>query len=266
MKLQYASDLHLEFPENKEFLKKNPLVPMGDVLILAGDIVPFAVMEKHNDFFDYISLNFSETYWIPENHEYYYSDIADYRDLKIKQIRANVFLVNNTVIEKGNLRIVFSSLWSHISEHKQWSIRQSISDFHVIKYKNEKLLPFHFNELHDECLTFLKNELIRDYSGKTIVATHHVPTFFNYPEKYKDSELNEAFAVELFDLIESNEPDYWIFGHHHVNVGAFTIGKTNLVTNQMGYIKCKEDDGFDCKAYIDINNFDNHDNKGNFAQ
>ena len=34
----------------------------------------------------------------------------------------------------------------------------------------------------------------------------------------------------------------------------------------MCYIRCKEDDGFDGKSHIDINDFDNHDNKGTFAQ
>ena len=76
MKIQYCSDLHLEFPENNFFLKQNPLKIEGDILILAGDILLFKDINKYEYFFNFISENFKYTYWIPGNHEYYYSNIS----------------------------------------------------------------------------------------------------------------------------------------------------------------------------------------------
>ena len=252
MIVQYASDLHLEFPENKQFLKTNPMKPMGDVLILAGDIVPFAVMDKHGDFFSYISDHFETTYWVPGNHEYYYYDAATKCGMLNEKIRDNVFLVNNITIQHNSVQFIFSTLWSKISPANEWLIEKRISDFHVIRYNGYRFSSVQFNQLHHESLTFLKQALHHNNTGKTIVVTHHVPTFFNYPEKYKGDILNEAFAVELYDLIETSGPDFWIFGHHHFNGADFEIGKTNLATNQLGYVKYGEHQLFDTEKVVEL--------------
>ncbi|HRW21596.1 MAG TPA: metallophosphoesterase, partial [Bacteroidales bacterium] len=125
-----------------------------------------------------------------------------------------------------------------------------MSDFHVINYKDESLKPAQYNQLHEESLSFLKSEINKTGSGKVIVVTHHVPTFFNYPQIYKGDILNEGFGVELFEFIETSKINYWIFGHHHFNTNAFTIGNTKLLTNQLGYVSRFEHELFRPDAVI----------------
>jgi predicted phosphohydrolase len=252
MKLQYASDLHMEFPENREFLKRNHLQPEGDVLLLAGDIVPFAIMDKHSDFFSYISDNFNTTYWIPGNHEYYHSDISARAGSFNEKIKNNLFLVNNISVIHENVKLIFSTLWTNISSGNQFEVRQRLSDFHVIKYNNKGLTPDHYNFLHEQCRSFLSEEISKARPEKKVIITHHVPTLINYPEKYKGDSLNEAFAVEMHDEVLRSDADFWIFGHHHYNTPDFLIGSTTLLTNQLGYVKYDECPGFDTKKIITV--------------
>lgn len=240
MRIQYCSDLHLEFRENMGFLRSNPLEPKGDILLLAGDIVPFAVMHKHADFFDYVADHFEATYWLSGNHEYYHSDIADRSGQLNEKIRSNVFLVNNLAVIYPDLKLIFSTLWSKISIAHQTAIENGMSDFHVIRKNGTPFSANHFNELHIECRLFIEQELQKPQEGKMMVVTHHVPTYIQYPPKYKGDVLNEAFATELFDFIEQSCVDYWLFGHHHYNTPDFMVGKTRMITNQLGYVKYNE--------------------------
>jgi predicted phosphohydrolase len=245
LKLQYASDLHIEFPQNREFLKSHYLQPAGEILILAGDIVPFAVIDKHKDFFSYLSDNFKMTYWLPGNHEYYHFDIAEKSGEVNEKIRSNLFLVNNISKVHENTKMIFSTLWSKISPGHQWQIERSLNDFRLIKFNGYRFSADKFNRLHEECLTFIEKELNETLTENTVVISHHCPTFLNYPEQYKGDLLNEAFAVELYDLIHSSKIDYWVFGHHHSNVPEFSIGNTKLVTNQLGYVQRNEHGQFE---------------------
>ena len=252
MKLQYASDLHLEFPENREFLKRNLLQPAGDVLLLAGDIVPFAVMDKYSDFFTYISDTFKTTYWIPGNHEYYRADISERSGSFNEKIRDNLFLVNNVSVIHEQVKLIFSTLWTSISPGNQFEIRQRLSDFHTIKNHNKGFTPDHYNLLHEQCRSFLNEEISKAGTEKKVIVTHHVPTLMNYPEKFRGDSLNEAFAVEMYNEVLRSEADFWIFGHHHNNTHDFQIGSTTLTTNQLGYVKYDECPGFDTKKIITI--------------
>jgi len=248
MKVQYHSDLHLEFSENRYYLKENPIKPVGDILVLAGDILPFYLIDSYKRYFKGWSDQFEEVYWLPGNHEYYNSDISKRTGKLNEKIETNVTLINNDSINHDGIKFVFSTLWSAISPENHWLIQQSLSDFHVIKRDGLPFTPSDFNALHQDSLHFLNKEL--KSTSEKIIVTHHVPTFYNYPEKYKGDILNEAFAVELFDLIESTGSKFWIYGHHHQFIPPFQIGSTQLLTNQLGYVRNKEHHDFDDSKYL----------------
>lgn len=251
MKIQFASDLHLEFKENKQWLLVNPIQPVGEVLILAGDIILFGLQDSHDDFFDYVSNHFEQTFWLPGNHEYYYYDLAKRCGTLQEKIRENVTLVNNIAVNYKSVRFVFSTLWTHISPTQQYAIQHGMSDFMVIEFNGRPFTPAHYNEQHLACKNFLEAEF-KAQSKNTIVVTHHVPTLLNYPKQYLGSVLNEAFAVELYDLIEGSNADYWIYGHHHQPIPPFKIGSTTLICNQLGYVHHRENLSFDAAAVIEV--------------
>jgi predicted phosphohydrolase len=247
MTFQYASDLHLEFPKNAEYLRKFPLQPRAAILILAGDVVPFTQMERFGDFWDYLADNFEHTYWLPGNHEYYKSDLSDWPVNFHQKIRPNIILLNNESIVVDDTRFLFSTMWSHISMQNRWHVERGLSDFRLVMHEGKRLDIDRFNKTHEACLTFLQQENHWLGPHKKVVITHHVPTLKKYPARYKGDALIDGFAVELFDLITQRQPHAWIYGHHHENTAAFRIGKTRLLTNQLGYLQSKNPIRFDPK-------------------
>ncbi|MBW7936548.1 MAG: metallophosphoesterase [Flavobacteriales bacterium] len=254
MKVQFLSDLHIEFPENRQWLSKHAIPVLGDVLVLAGDIMPLAQLDHHADFITYLSDHFSQVFWIPGNHEYYYHAIDDYVYTSEIDLRKNVKLVHNKAVQYNDVRFVFSTLWSKVPSSLASIIQERLSDFFLIKYQNKPIDTDLYNVLHDISVQFLTRELSDEFSqpSQTIVVTHHVPTLYKYPSKYLHSKINAAFAVEMKDFIHATQPDFWIFGHHHSNVKPFQIGKTRFLTNQLGYVRYREHTGFQPNLFLEI--------------
>lgn len=250
MILQYCSDLHLEFFDNADLIRDKPIEPVGEVLILAGDISNLDKISRHRDFFNYISDNFKQTWWVPGNHEYYHNDLAGRTSAFNERIRNNISLVNNTAIEYDGHRLVFSTLWSQVSLMNAWRVEKSMNDFYQVTLNGKRFTVPDYNNLHKNCVIFLRDILEANFDGKTVVVTHHVPTFQNYPPEYKSDFLNEAFATDLDSLILDTKPGYWIYGHHHRNIPEFKIGETTLLTNQLGYVQADEHYWFKRDSYI----------------
>lgn len=252
MKIQYCSDLHLEFPMNKKFMEQHPIEPAGEVLILAGDILPFDLHKKQTAFVDFIADNFEMVYWIPGNHEYYGYDLATVPDPLLEKLRSNVWLINNQAVTYNDISFICSTLWSKIDPVNALDIQRNVSDFFSIRWQEKKFTTREFNQLHRQSVSFIQDAIKENSTAKNIVVTHHVPTLCQYPAQYRHSPLNGAFATELYDTIHDSGASYWIYGHHHSNIPAFAIGNTTMLTNQLGYVQQNEHVGFKTKACIEI--------------
>ncbi len=252
MKIQYCSDLHLEFPHNREFIKNHPIIPVGEILVLAGDILPFTQLHEHKDFLDLLSSSFEKVFWIPGNHEYYGSDINNRSSSFCEKIHANLFLVNNYEQKIKDVNFIFSTLWSKISVEHQFIIQNTLSDFTAIRDQGGNLKIQKFNDLHDACFEFISRTVKKNENEKNVVISHHVPTFMNYPEQHATSKVNQGFATELFEFIHASNIDYWLYGHHHTNTPDFTINSTQLITNQLGYVKYKKNKTYKNNAFFEI--------------
>jgi hypothetical protein len=142
-------------------------------------------------------------------------------------------------------------LWSKISSKNQKNIEKGVPDFDCITNKNKKLKTPMFNKLHDESLTFIKKSLLNS-KNKSIVITHYLPSDMCNTDYHRNSPINEAFCVDLTEYIKTCNANFWIYGHSHANQPPIYIGKSILLTNQLGYVEWNEHKNFKQNAYISI--------------
>ena len=246
LRIQFVSDLHLEFPENRTFLKKHPLEITGDILLIAGDTAYLDLPNSHKDsysqysFWDWASKNYKQVIVCFGNHDFYgHYDLATIPDGYCKTIRHNVHGYYNSVVHIGNTDIIVSTLWAHIEPYNAYFTERGVSDFYQIKYNGHRLTADDFNREHERCLNFIKDAVAKSKAITKIVLTHHVPTSLCTAEEFKNSTINGAFTVELGKYIIDSGINYWIYGHSHRNIDK-QIGHTRILSNQLGYVAYNE--------------------------
>ena len=231
MRIQYMSDLHLEFQENSRYLRYNELPVTGDVLVLAGDIS--YLKDKTApvmNFWKWASKNYRQVLIVPGNHEYYnYSDVME-RGFQWKwMLRENVGYYQNQAVRIDDTDFILSTLWSHINPNDEYFVWKGMNDFRQIKFGGKST------------------------ANHIVVVTHHLPTLQVVAAHHRGSVLNSAFASEYDNLIANSRIDTWIYGHSHTNIDT-EIGGTKVISNQMGYIFADEHlmNGFESGKFIEI--------------
>ena len=255
MKIQYASDLHLEFAENRQFMGKVGLEPVGDILVLAGDVSYLADGKSiRNPFFDWCAANFKETFIVPGNHEFYHGyDIGHTLEDYEFKYRPNVRYLNNRSVVIGDLELFFTTLWTRIDPVNIWPIQRGMNDFRHCLLERVRFNVNDVDGIHWLCKDWLEKAIKASEASHKIVVTHHCPTIRPEFNGYPDSALNSAFQVKMDEFIEASEVDYWIYGHTHFAGGSSgKIGNTTLLCNQLGYVAYCEHHDFMPGAVIEI--------------
>lgn len=249
IKLQIASDLHLEFPDNKKWLDVNPLIPKANILLLAGDIVVDKYKEKAGKFYEKIEGDFSNIISVMGNHEFYKGDVAYAYPSYFKQITGKHIKLNNKSVIIGNVKFIVSVLWSFVLPQHTATIWNTMNDYALISTKDTygtkiPLAVEATNKYHQISLDFIKSELKKPFDGKVVVITHHLPSYRLIKPKHAGDPVNSAFATNLDDLIESNpQIALWVCGHSH-DFADIVIGSTRVVANPLGYVLENEHHGF----------------------
>ena len=255
MKIQYASDLHLEFAENKSFIEHGGIEPSGDVLVLAGDVLYLGNWKMlEASFWDWCAEHFRETFIVPGNHEFYGGfDIAQtVSDFEL-ETRPNVRYLNNKSILLGDTELFFTTLWTRIDPVHLCTIQQGMNDFVCCKLNGRRFFANDVDELHQQCLDWLTGALAASKATNKVLVTHHCPTLRQEFNGYPGGALNSAFQVDLDKFIENSGADYWIYGHTHYAGGSgTTIGNTHMLCNQLGYVAYNENKDYRQSAIIEI--------------
>lgn len=165
--------------------------------------------------------------------------------------------MNNKTFVLDDIKIIGSTLWSHIpSEHSEY-ISRFLYDYHVIKNKNLKPITIDdTNQWNKDNISFIFNER-NSANCSCIILTHHAPLFSNYKEnkytaypKYINDRSKYAFHNDL-ELLIKKPVCAWLYGHTHY-VSNFEFNNITIATNQVGYFH-EENIKFNPYAFIDLN-------------
>lgn len=271
------------------------------ILIAAGDIGEgnMGVEWLRNFDCEIIYVTGNHEYW---SHDIMTVDTNIKKYIAENQLNNIHFLNNKSVVINGT-RFIGGTLWTSLGSFFPWVERNQIikyfgamGDFKKIHAKSwytpentSKIIKFlstngveeskindlienkYFNPLieiekHNETVEYFINELSEEFSGPTVVVSHHMPSYESWMKKFslsndytkgewvnnekyllesakgnvppsKDIVMLSFYANDLKDLMYGElAPLYWLHGHLHLGIDDM-IGRTKIVSSPVGYFK-----------------------------
>ncbi|MFN0159854.1 MAG: metallophosphoesterase [Burkholderiales bacterium] len=231
MKIQVASDLHLEFFERRfpEFRAVD--VTGAQVLILAGDIHRHAqAAAAFRDWPCPVLL-------IHGNHELYGADAAATDALLRASSQGSVtFLEQGEAVIDG-VRFLGTCLWTDYAltgdaAQSMLACGAVLMDHKAIRVGEGMFQPGHALERHRAARAWLEAKLDEPFAGQTVVVTHHAPHVGSIHAQYAGDAMNPGFVSDLTPMM--GKAVLWVHGHVH-NSFDYAVAGTRVVANPRGY-------------------------------
>jgi hypothetical protein len=235
MRIQIASDLHLEMLQ-RSFPDFNPVARSdADVLVLAGDVATGA------DAVDLFAQWPVPVIYVHGNHEAYGMDYHALPGmLRARAAGSAVRYLERDMLVMGDVRFLGCCLWTDYALNGMREVSMAMAgrcmnDHAVIRRGADGwFLPEHALAEHDASLGWLREQLAHPFDGRTVVVTHHGVAPPSVHPRYVDDPVNAAFVSNLRSLLDAAE--LWIHGHVHDSFD-YRVGHARVIANPRGYAR-----------------------------
>lgn len=277
MKIQVASDIHIEFERPLKYKEPfNLTYTDADVIVLAGDIgVGF---KEERNFVERIAQEHGKpVIFVLGNHSFYAKGNVDrIRGRWAKYMREegkdnNVFYLDEGYnYTFGDTNFVGGIFWTDFNDYNEFDMLVASDGMNDYQDCRMSKLDSNFDNIpcwdnvreylftprrsvdeHYKTKEYMSHMLSEWKGQRNVVVTHHLPSAMSTDIRYKNSSLNPAYCSNLEEWIMDRDIDLWIHGHTHSSndyyikeVDKPENGKTRVVCNPRGYFGYKENMDF----------------------
>lgn len=235
MRIQIASDLHLEIL-HQSFPGFNPIeFSNADVLVLAGDIA------KGADAIEHFGQWPVPVIYVHGNHEAYgmeYGGLAE--SIRTRAVGTSVRFLERDLLVINDVRFLGCCLWTDYAltgtrDRSMALAGRMLHDHRVIRISGGgRFRPEQALAEHERSLDWLQKQLAMPFAGRTVVVSHHGVAPASVHSRYVDDQMNAAFVSDLRPLV--GLADVWVHGHVHDSFD-YRVGNARVIANPRGYAK-----------------------------
>lgn len=253
LKIQFVSDIHVEFWEDKN--KLDFLKPSAPILALLGDICCISTdadFELYKKFILHYYDKFERILIVCGNHEYYFNPnnckkpatkhtmkACEHKLQKFcKAYEKLVYLNNRTMsidTRQGERYLLIGSvLWTNIPVNLHNVVYHRMNDYSYIYCQNgkkiQRLTPDVITKIHMKNVAYIKRKIAKakKEKRKVVIFTHHKPYLGD-----KCRGIQQAYETDLTSLMK-NPVVLWCYGHTHKRDNALING-VQIRSNPKGY-------------------------------